>query len=253
MLKKIIKHELISSWKTMIPLYAAMIVAAGAGRLLGVFGGSSETTIMQTVVNVVRILNDLVLALGAFLTVYVISQRVYRSMLGEDGARTMAVPATVRAHLTARFTVAMLWCAGTMAVSVFSYWLYHAVLPPVITVFFNKGFGFLYNFMAALLALLIAAVIVAGIYLAAAVGHLFLKQRLAATLISAVIILAALGGLSYVMFEFGVFEKVFSFIGEDAARILSDYGIFAAVFFSALCAGCFEGANKIIEKHLNII
>ena len=140
-----------------------------------------------------------------------------------------------------------------MAVSVFSYWIYHAVLPPIVTVFFNRGFGFFYNFMAALLALLIAAVIVAGVYLAAAVGHLFLKQRLPATVISGVLIIGVLGGLSYLTFEFGVFEKVFAFIGEASVKTMSDYGIFGAIFFSALCVGCFEGANAIINRKLNIL
>ncbi|MBQ6552066.1 MAG: hypothetical protein IJL83_00380 [Clostridia bacterium] len=253
MLKKLIKHEFISTWKTMLPLYAAMLVAAGAGRLLNLFGGSSDAMVMQTVINVVRILNDLVLALGAFLTLYVIAQRVYRSMLGDEGTITMTMPVTIRAHLTARFIAAMVWCACTMAVSVFSYWIYHAVLPPIVTVFFNRGFGFFYNFMAALLALLIAAVIVAGVYLAAAVGHLFLKQRLPATVISGVLIIGVLGGLSYLTFEFGVFEKVFAFIGEASVKTMSDYGIFGAIFFSALCVGCFEGANAIINRKLNIL
>ncbi|MBO4934790.1 MAG: hypothetical protein J5441_06470 [Clostridia bacterium] len=253
MLKKLIKHEFISSWKTMLPLYAAMLVASGAGRLLNVFGGSSEAMVMQTVINVVRILNELVIALGIFLTLYVVAQRVYRSMLGDEGATTMAIPATVREHLTARFTTAMVWCACTMGVSVFSYWLYHAELPPVVSVFFNSGFGFFYNFMAALLALLIASVIVAGIYLASAIGHLFLKQRLAATIIGGIIIICTLGGISYLMFEFGVFDKIFAFIGEGTVKTMSDYGLFAAVFFSALCVGCFESANSIINRKLNIL
>ena len=208
--------------------------------------------IMQTVINVVRILNDLVLALGVFLTLYVIAQRVYRSMLGEEGLTTMAVPASVRSHLTARFIAALVWCAGTMGVSLFSYWLYNGILPPVLSVFLNSGFGFFYYFMAGLIALLIAAVIISAIYLSAAAGHLFIKQRLAATLISGVIILAALDGISYIMFEFGVFEKVFAFIGSDAVGVMSDYGIFGALFFSALCVGCFECANRIINKKLNI-
>lgn len=236
----------------MLTLYAAMIVAAGAGRLLNLFGGSSEIMIMQTVINVVRILNDLVLALGVFLTLYVIAQHIYRSMLGEEGLTAMSVPASVRSHLTARFIAAIVWCAGTMGVSLFAYWLYNAELPQVLSVFLNSGFGFFYYFMAALIALLIAAVVVSGIYLAAAAGHLFIKQRLAATLISGVVIFAALGGISYVMFEFGVFEKIFAFTGDQAVAFMSDYGIFGAVFFSALCVGCFEGANHIINKKLNI-
>ena len=120
MLKNLTKHEFISSWKTLLPLYGAMIVAAGAGRLLNLYGSSSEAMIMQTVINVVRILNDLVLALGVFLTLYVIAQRVYRSMLGEEGLTTMAVPASVRSHLTARVIAALGWCASTIGVSLFS-------------------------------------------------------------------------------------------------------------------------------------
>lgn len=252
MLKKLIKHEFISSLKTMLTLYAAMIVAAGAGRLLNLFGGSSGATVMQTVINVVRILNDLVLYLGIFLTLYVIAQRVYNSMLGEEGLTTMSVPASVRLHLTARFVAAWVWCAATIGVSLFSYWLYNAALPPVLTQFFSSGFGFFYGFMAALIALLISAVVISGIYLASAAGHLFIKRKLPATLISGVIIFAALGGISYVMFEFGVFEKIFAFTGDQAVAFMSDYGIFGAVFFSALCVGCFEGANHIINKKLNI-
>ena len=253
MLNKLIKHEFISSWKTMIPLYAAMTVAAGAGRLLNVFGGSSEATAMQTAINAVRILNDAIIVLAIFLTIYVIAQRVFRSMLGEDGTATMSLPVTVRAHLTARFIVAMVWCAGTVGFSILAYWLYRAVLPPVVTVFFNSSFGLFYNVMAVVLALLIAAVIIAGIYLASAIGHLFLKQRIAVTVISGVIILAALGGMSYLVFEFGIFEKVFSFIGNAAVGVMSDYGLFGAVFFSALCVACFESANRIINKKLNIL
>ena len=98
-----------------------------------------------------------------------------------------------------------------------------------------------------------ASVIVAGIYLAAAVGHLFLKQRPAATVISGVVILAVLGGASWLVFEFGVFEKIFAFVGDGAVAVMSDYGLFGAVFFSALCIACFEAANSILKKHLNIL
>ena len=253
MLKKLIKHEFISTWKTMLPLYAALLVAAGAGRLLNAFGGSSEAALMQSVINIVRILNDIVLALGAFLTLYVIAQRVYRSMLGDEGAATMSVPATVRAQLTARFIAAMVWCAATMGFSVLAYWIYRAVLPPAVTLFFNSGFGFLYSLMAAVIALLMAAVIVAALYLACAIGHLFIKQRPAATIMSGIALLAALGGLSYAVFEFGVFEKLFGFIGESAVGALNDYGVFAAVFFAALCVICFEIANRIINRKLNLL
>lgn len=253
MLKKLIKHEFISTWKTMLILYAAMLVAAGAGRLLNVFGGESEATLMQTLVNVVGILNDIVLILGAFLTLYVVAQRVYTSMLGDEGKTAMSLPVTVRAHLTARFAVAMIWAAGTMAFSVFAYWLYRAVLPPVVTVFFNSGFGFFYNFMAALLALLIAAVCVAGVYLAAALGHLFLKQRLVASILCGVGLFAVLGGLSYLIFEFRLLEKPFFFLGENTLNALSDYGAFGAVFFVILCVVCFECANRIISRRLNLL
>ena len=252
MLKKLIKHEFISSLKTMLTLYAAMIVAAGAGRLLNLFGGSSAAMAMQTVINVVRILNDLVLYLGIFLTLYVIAQRVYSSMLGEEGLTAMSVPASIRLHLTARFIAAEVWCAAAIGVSLFSYWLYNAALPPVLTQFFSSGFGFFYGFMAALIALLISTVVISGIYLAAATGHLFIKRRLPATLISGGVVFAVLGGLSYVLFEFSVFEKVFGFIGTEAFGVMSDYGIFGAVYFAALCVGCFEGANCILNKKLNI-
>lgn len=253
MLKKLVKHEFISSVKTMLTLYAAMLVAAGAGRLFNVIGGSYDGDVIQTVANVVRMLNNIVLILAAFLTLYVIAQRVYRSMLGDEGATTMALPVTVRSHLTARFIAAVIWCAGTIGFSALSYWIYHGELPEAVKVFFNSGFGFFYDFMAILLALLISAVIVSGIYLAAAVGHLFFKQRLAATIISGIVIFGVLGSISYLLFEFAVFEKIFAFLGEGAISVMSGYGIFGALFFCGLSVVCFECANSIISKRLNIL
>ena len=253
MIKKLIKREFISTWKTMLALYAAMLIAAGAGRLLNVFGGNSEATLMQTVVNLVSILNDIILALGAFLTLYVVAQRVYSSMLGDEGKTTMSLPVTVRAHLTARFAVAMVWSAGTIGFSIFAYWIYHAALPPVVTVFVNYDFGFFYYFMAALLALLIAAVCVSGVFLSAALGHLFYKQRLLASLLCGVGVFAVLGGLSYLALEYRLLEKPFGFLGESTVSALSDYGAFGAVFFIVLCVVCFECANRIISKRLNLL
>ena len=253
MLKKLIKHEFISSWKTMLPLYAAMLVAAGAGRLLSAFGGDQESSLMQTVVNFVKIMNDIVLLLGVFLTLYVIAMRVFKSMLGENGTMTMSIPATVRRQLTARFVCAMAWSALTAGFCVFAYWLYNAQLPPLVTVFFKSDFGFWYNFMAVVLMLLIGAMAVSGIYLSVALGHLFRKERVAATLLCGVGVFAVLGGAFYLALYFNPVEKIFSFVDGGVLQTLNDYGVFGAIFFLLLCIACFETANALLKKHLNIL
>ena len=253
MLKNLFKRELLASWRTMLPLYAAIVVAAGAGRLLSAFAGSSESTFMQTIINFVSITNDIIILLGVFLTLYVITMRVYKSMLGENGAVTMSLPATIRQQLTARFACAMMWSVLTAGFCVFAYWLYRAQLPPVVTVFFKSDFGFWYNFMAAVLMLILAAMVISGLYLSVALGHLFRKERIAASLLCGVGVFAVLGGAFYLALYFNPIEKVFSFVDGGVLQTLNDYGVFGAAFFLLFCIACFETANGILKKHLNIL
>lgn len=248
---KLIKREFAATYRTMLPLYGAMVVSAGAGRLLDLFGGASESGAMLTVINLVRIMNNLVLVLGAFLTLYVAVQRVYKSMiLGEDKLE-YSPECTVRKHLYARFSVSMIWCVLSLGFTVFCHWLYRGELPFYIKIFFDTGLGAAANIMACVIILLMIAAIICALYLALGIGNLFGEKRLAGSVISGVVVFAVISAASYFVLKYEILEKVFEFIGSAFVTGMQEYGGFASLLFAAFAVICFEISNKLIGKKLN--
>ena len=76
MTAKLIKHEFLSTARTMPLLYAAMLLTAFAGRILNLFAGSDPKNALLIMLNFVKIMNQLIIWLGIAVTVIVIIQRM---------------------------------------------------------------------------------------------------------------------------------------------------------------------------------
>lgn len=253
MTAKLIKHEFLSTARTMPLLYAAMLLTAFAGRILNLFAGSDPKNALLIMLNFVKIMNQLIIWLGIAVTVIVIIQRIYKSVLGKEGYLTMSLPASPRSILIAKLAISLLWSILTFAVATVTYWIYLGKLPLAFSLFFSSEQGATLNLMTVLVLLSIITLLICSIYLSVTIGHLF-KSRLPIVYIaSAVATFTVIISIVYLVYNFDVINKLLSFLGESTLTELNTYGVPALVFFTLLSLVSFEGAKFILSKRLNLI
>ena len=137
MIRKLLKLEFLETYRPMLLLYASMLLTAGAGRVINLFAGTNPQNTLLIMLNFVRIVNQLIIWLGALVTVITIVQRIYKSVFGKDGYIMMMLPTSARSILFSKLTVSLLWSAATYCISVLSFQLYNAKLPAFFSVFFS--------------------------------------------------------------------------------------------------------------------
>lgn len=243
---KLIRHEFTETYHVMLPLYAAIILSAGAGRLLNLFAASKESPALLAVCNLIAMLIDIIMTLGIFLTLFVAAKRVYSPMVTSNDSVSFCSEASVRANLTARLLVSMIWSAGTLVFITLGYWLYFWALPYYVRIFFYTGLGFWGELMAALIILLAALMVICALYLSVAIGGLSKKQPLGLSIISGVGVFGVLGAACYFLFRYSLLDKAFAFIGKGFITFMQTYGVFAVIISAVFSVVCFEPANAIL-------
>lgn len=253
MLRKFIKHEFAATSRTMLLLYAAMLLTSFAGRILNLFAGTDPKNALLIMLNFVKIMNQLVIWLAIAVTVIVIIQRIYKSVIGKEGYLTMTLPISPRSILVAKLIVSLIWASLTYCAATAMYWIYLGRLPVAFTLFFSSESGVALNLMTVLVLLSIVTLIICGIYLSVSVAHLFKTKLPVIFLASALVTFTFLAGVVYLIYNFNVIDYLLSFIGDETLSTLNTYGLPGFIFFILLSVGCFESSNFILSKKLNLI
>lgn len=253
MIRKLFKHEFLETFRPMLLLYGAILLTAGAGKVINLFAGTNPQNALLIMLNFVRIVNRLIIWLGVLVTIVTIVQRIYKSVFGKDGYLVMMLPTSPRSILYSKLAISLLWTVGTYCTSVFAFRLYNGKLPDFFSLFFDSEYGIFLNIMTAIVLMSIVVLIICGIYLSLSIGHLFKSKTALPSIFSSVFIFTIIGGLIFVIYNFDILNALLSLLAPTTLETLNIYGIPAIILFGAISAICFETSNFIISKHLNLM
>lgn len=186
MLRKLMKYEFKATARWFLPLYIAIVLFALINRFLfqpQAIGSANVLTIAKDILTVISIFLYAFSFMGTMvISLVVVVQRFYKSLLGDEGYLMFTLPVKAWQHTTNKLLIAMLWnilsCIiglGSILIIVPSNELHSFIneLPELI--------GF-FGMRAIILIMLVLLVGFAGsileIYAAIALGHLFNKHRI---------------------------------------------------------------------------
>ena len=121
---KVFKYEMISGARTILPLYAVLLVLS---LIIGVFAINNNLEVDQgegfvNAVKVIIVVLDSILSVVTFVIVLcIIERRFKKSMLGDEAYLNLTLPVSVGEHLWGRYLADLVWAASygvTMLLSV---------------------------------------------------------------------------------------------------------------------------------------
>lgn len=104
----LIKYELKSVGRILLPLYGAVIIISALAMLFIYI--SSESDMFQSItIYFAPVICFLTLAAIPLVTIVMLIQRYYKNLLGNEGYLSLALPVSVNAHIAAKSISAGLW------------------------------------------------------------------------------------------------------------------------------------------------
>ena len=266
MLGKLMKYELKATARTLIPLYIALLAFAIINKIFIGTGLSKELSGFGSIPFILSIFAyGCTMAAVFIVTFFVIIQRFYKNLLGDEGYLMNTLPVTTIANLTSKISIATFWNIVSGFVAILSI-IIMAFNPDAFGKFFSEFFqGFskgsskfgvqiyivIIELIIAILVQLIKSITM--IYASISIGHLFNKHRILSSFGAFVVlnliasaIASALGiGFSFLNWK-NIFSQSESFF--PIHMILGLVILFNLVFFIAY----FIITNYILKNKLNL-
>jgi hypothetical protein len=191
MLGKLMKYEIKATGRTLIPLYIALLAFAIINKIFIGTGLSHKLEGFGSIPFILSIFGyGCTMAAVFIVTFFVIIQRFYKNLLGDEGYLMNTLPVTTIINITSKISIATFW-------NIISGFI--AVLSIIIMAFNADAFGrFFHEFfqafsdsyaqfgiqvyiviMEAIVAILVQLIkSIAMIYASISIGHLFSKHRI---------------------------------------------------------------------------
>ena len=271
MLGKLMKYELKATARTLIPLYIALLAFAIINKIFIGAGLAQKLEGFGSIPFILSIFGyGCTMAAVFIVTFFVIIQRFYKNLLGDEGYLMNTIPVSTITNITSKISIAGFWNIVSAFVAIFSI-LIMAFDPVAFNNFFSEMFDAIskgYSEIGMQLYLLIFEIIIlmlvsllrslSMIYASIAIGHLFSKHR----------ILSAFGafiGLSFISgaistaitIAFSIVSKSFDNVNfhiDNASKFLAIHGfiigitIYNLLFFLAY----FIITTYILKNKLNL-
>lgn len=265
MLSKLLKYEIKATARVLLPLYAALLVFAAVNK-----GISAMSQNRWEAPEVISMAVYIMVMIGIFvMTLVVTIQRFYKNLLSDEGYLMLTLPVESWKHIVSKLLIAMLWSVVSGIIALLSIFiiafdkiLTAQFLQDVSNVFneflqvFNVSIAFL--IVGAVLAFIISlAANVLIIYASMALGHLFNRHRILASIGAFV----ALNTASQIVLTVAAFiPGILFFPGNismhngftDMEPILHGIVWYTVIFLGLLSAGYFIVTNHILSKRLNL-
>jgi len=187
MLGKLIRYDFKAVQRLLFPVYGAMIVLSVVIGLTSHTGSGSGYTVFQ----ISMMLFMMILFAAVLLTIYLLVERFYHNLLGNEGYLMFALPVSTAEHIAAKILTALIWMAmGCLAVLVcgiimglFSMTWNELLdmlrsIGNVFTQYQFSGDAFAQIMELLLVAALSAVSIVVKVYASISIGHLWSSHRI---------------------------------------------------------------------------
>jgi hypothetical protein len=265
MLGKLMKYEIKATGRTLIPLYIALLAFAAINKI---FIGTGLTDKLKGFGGIPVILSifgyGCTMAAVFIVTFFVIIQRFYKNLLGDEGYLMNTLPVTTITNITSKISIATFWTIISGIVAVLSI-IIMAFTPSAFEQFFYEVFQALsegYSKFGIQIYIVIIEVIIAifiqfvkfiiMIYASISIGHLFNKHRILSSFGAFIILNLITTAISSAI---GI---TFSFVGKPLFGNLQSFTpihlllvsiiLFNLVFFTAY----FFITHYILKNKLNL-
>lgn len=274
MLRKLMKYEFKATARWFFPLYIAIVLFALISRTL-ISTQSVENDIIKNlrgILTTISILAYVLLFVGTMvISLVVVVQRFYKSLLGDEGYLMFTLPVKTWQHTTSKLLIAMLWNVLSALIGFCSIMLFIPSremselineLSKIIGIF-NASFYIL----GGLILLVNIARTIIEIYAAISLGHIFNKHRIILSFafyigintISQVVYMLILPFVSSPFVKvisedisFGVSIEHNSFPFANMVPQLMTLSVIILVISIILSAGYYIATNYLLKTKLNL-
>lgn len=260
MLGKLLKYEMKSTARIFLPLYPALILIAVLNRLMYMF--FSNARFMDIPKALLGTLFGLLIAAIFIITIIVIIQRFYKSLITDEGYLMFTLPVKTNSLILSKLISAVVWSLSSFVVAFLSIFILASdfdlmfefrQLGEVFPMFADRyGVG-LGNFIFVGILLLFAALLysITAVYAAISIGQLSGKNKFfvsVAAYIGITFFFQMIGSMIISVISINVFN------GAIALSPMAVLGtMYAAVGGVLLAAGaCYFIANYLLSKKLNL-
>ena len=192
MLGKLLKYELKAMGRIILPLYLVLILAAGLFAVNIKLNDKTQT--LSGFMNILSIITTILFVACVFVVVivmfFLVVQRFYKNLLGQEGYLMFTLPASTLEHILSKMLSSMIWIVVGILAGTSAGFLMVAIISDLKT--FNEfiseimnnldalfGSGSLMRQLGMMVLVLILGVLksLSEIYASMAVGHQFNSHR----------------------------------------------------------------------------
>ena len=261
MLKKLLNWEVKATARLFIPLYATLILFALINRFLSPFSliGSSTSFNLQVLISYITIAAYFAIIIGVVaMTLIIMIQRFYKSLLGDEGYLMFTLPAEIWKHITSKLLVASLWTILSLMVTVTSILLIskvrfvdfieqlNIILSSTLEAFGPLGTSFLsFSFLITIASGILM------VYAAITLGHLFSRHKLIASFAMYCVLYIATQFITAVCIM--VLRSIlYRYFSAPIPAYLTIVIFLSLVYILALSAVYFSITNVLLKRKLNL-
>jgi len=252
MLGKLIKYEFKATARILVPLYIALVAFALINKLFMGNSNNLDSNLLGSIPMMISMFAyGCTMAAVFIITFFVIVQRFYKNLLGDEGYLMNTLPVPTWMNISSKLTVSIIWSIVSGIVAIGSI-LIMAFSPNMFSNMFSvmaelknylpEGYyGFIveliiYGFISMILSTLM-------LYLSISIGHLFSKRRILTSFGAFIILNMIISGIKRVI-QGGIVRV------NDFSTFPSIHGIL--VFDIVVVIVFFIGCNYIIKNKLNL-
>ncbi|MDD4297353.1 MAG: ABC transporter permease [Ruminiclostridium sp.] len=271
MLRKLMKYEFKATARWFFPLYIAIVLFALISRTL-ISTQSVENDIIRNlrgILTTISILAYVLLFVGTMvITLVVVVQRFYKSLLGDEGYLMFTLPVKTWQHTISKLLIAMLWNVLSALIGFCSIMLFipseemSEIINELskVTGVFNASFYIL----GGLILLINIARTIIEIYAAISLGHIFNKHRIILSfafyigintisqVVSMLILPFMYSPFVKVISEYGISIENSSFTFANMVPQLTTLSVIILVISVILSAGYYIATNYLLKTKLNL-
>lgn len=259
MLGKLIKYELKSTARTLIPLYIALLMLALINKLFMGINNNDNSELLGGIPVMITIFAYGCTMVAIFIiTFFVIVQRFYKNLLGDEGYLMNTLPVPTWMNILSKLGTSIIWIIVSGIVAVLS----------IIIMAFSKGmftdlftnfaeftgyvpqeyYGFALEIILYAFVLMISSILI--LYLSISIGHLFNKNRILASFGSFIVLNMIIGTIKAVM-------QAIMFIANDPSLMDNGTNFMGTIHILLVCEILFGivffiACNYIIKNKLNL-
>lgn len=256
MLGKLLKYEIKATARIFLPLYVVLLVFAAIHKLITVL---SPSTVIQAP-EVISMIAYIMIVVAVFVVTFVVMiQRFYKNLLSDEGYLMFTLPTKPWKHIVCKLLISMIWSVVSAIAAVISVLIiagdkiFAAVSMDKLLSAFAEVFKhldlsstlFTIEFLVGCVIGLAGSVLI--IYASVALGHLFNKHRVLASL-GAYIMLTTVTQIIFAIAS----AIAFTFDLHPQGFLIHLFIWLGILFFGLISAAYFVITNYILSRHLNL-